>query len=100
MRSFLLPLFLSTIISAFAASEVRTEMVFGPETPTGRYKHPACIAELKSGDLYLAYYGGEGEYAVDTAVYGARLNKGATTWTKPEPIARNPFQSMGNPVLW
>jgi len=83
-----------------AANEIRTEKVFGPETPTGTYKHPASMTELKNGDLYLAYYGGQGEYAVETSVFGSRLAKGSSTWTKPEAIARNPVHSMGNPVVW
>ena len=29
----------------------------GPEVPTGPYKHPACMTELKNGDLYLVFYG-------------------------------------------
>ena len=53
-----------------------TERVFGPEVPTGPYKHPACLTELANGDLYLVYYGGQGEYARDTAVFGSRLAKG------------------------
>jgi predicted neuraminidase len=79
---------------------LRIERVFGPEVPTGPYKHPAAITELKNGDLYLVYYGGEGEYALDTAVFGARLKKGATAWTEPRPIARDPFRSLGNGVVW
>ena len=82
------------------ANQIRIEKVFGPETPTGPYKHPASIAELKNGDLYLAYYGGQGEYAVETSVFGSRLTKGSSAWTKPEAIAQNPFHSMGNPVIW
>ena len=42
---------------------VPVERVFGPEHPGGRYKHPASIAQLANGDLYLAYYTGSGEYA-------------------------------------
>ena len=38
-----------------------TERVFGPEVPTGPYKHPASMTELANGDLYLVYYGGKGE---------------------------------------
>jgi predicted neuraminidase len=79
---------------------IRTERVFGPETRTGPYKHPASIAELANGDLFLAYYGGEGEYAVDTGVFGARLKKGAKRWTQPSRIAHDPFRSLGNPVVW
>src|SRR6185436_20884819 len=41
-----------------------------------------------------------GEYARETSVFGSRRAKGANDWSTPEPIARNPFQSMGNPVIW
>lgn len=74
--------------------------VFGPETATGPYKHPACLTELSNGDLYLVYYGGEGEYARDTTVFGSRLRKGETAWSPPEPLARDPFRSVGNGVIW
>jgi predicted neuraminidase len=37
---------------------------------------------------------------VETSVFGSRLAKGSSVWTKPEAIARNPFHSMGNPVVW
>ena len=60
----------------FAAEEFHVRRLFGPETPTGPYKHPACMTELANGDLYLVYYGGQGEYATDTAVFGSRLAKG------------------------
>lgn len=76
------------------------ERVFGPEVPTGPYKHPASLTELANGDLYLAYYGGKGEYAVDTGVFGARLRKGSTKWSPPRVIARDPFRSLGNAVVW
>jgi predicted neuraminidase len=82
------------------AGELRIERVFGPEVPTGRYKHPACMTELNNGDLYLVYYGGKGEYATDTAVFGARLKKGTAQWTPPQPIAHDPFRSVGNGVVW
>ncbi len=82
------------------AGELRIERVFGPEVPTGPYKHPACMTELKNGDLYLVYYGGKGEYAVDTAVFGSRLRKGSSQWTPPKPIAHDPFRSVGNGVVW
>jgi predicted neuraminidase len=83
-----------------AAQEIRVERVFGPEVPTGEYKHPACIEELSNGDLYLAYYGGKGEYADGTAVFGSRLERGQAAWSPPRVIASNPFYSLGNPVIW
>jgi predicted neuraminidase len=92
--------FASTGFHNRAAGGIQIEKVFGPETATGPYKHPAAIAELKNGDLYLAYYGGAGEYATETSVFGSRRAKNSRTWAKPEPIARNPFHSMGNPVVW
>jgi predicted neuraminidase len=85
---------------ALLAGEFRVERVFGPETRTGPYKHPACMTELNHGDLYLVYYGGKGEYATDTSVFGSRLKKGETRWSPPEPIAHDPFRSVGNGVVW
>jgi predicted neuraminidase len=79
---------------------LRIERVFGPEVPTGPYKHPAAMTELANGDLYLVYYGGEGEYARDTAVFGARRPKGEAAWSTPRAIARDPFRSLGNGVVW
>ncbi len=54
-----------------APPDVKIERLFGPETPTGRYKHPASLTEPAGGDLYLAWYGGDGEYAPGTAVWQA-----------------------------
>jgi len=82
------------------AADFHVERIFGPETPTGPYKHPASITELANGDLYLVYYGGGGEYETDTAVYGARLPRGSQQWTKPRVIAKDPFRSAGNGVIW
>jgi predicted neuraminidase len=82
------------------AGELTISRVFGPEVPTGPYKHPACMTELKNGDLYLVYYGGGGEYATDTSVFGSRLKNGETVWTPPKPIAHDPFRSVGNGVIW
>jgi predicted neuraminidase len=75
------------------------EKVIGTEFP-GKYKHPAVIEELSNGDLYIAYYGGDGEYAAKTAVYGMRKAKGQSEWSKPQIIAQTPFYSDGNPVVW
>jgi predicted neuraminidase len=79
---------------------IEVERVFGPETPTGPYKHPACITELHNGDLYLVFYGGKGEYANDTSVFGSRKKKGSPQWSQPRVIAHDPFRSVGNGVIW
>ena len=93
---------LAASLGAHAADPagIRFERIFGPEVKTGPYKHPACFTELSNGDLYLVYYGGGGEYEVDTAVFGSRLKKGASKWSEPKPIAKDPFRSLGNGVIW
>lgn len=82
-----------------SANDISITQVTGPDAP-GAYRHPASITELDDGDLYVAYYGGSGEYGVDTGVYGTRLKKGSKRWTKPVAIADTPFESDGNPVVW
>jgi predicted neuraminidase len=86
-------------MTASATAELVTTHVIGPEFP-GQYKHPASITELENGDLYLAYYGGGGEYEDDSCVWGMRLPKGEDEWTTPEIIADTPFLAEGNPVVW
>ncbi|HAM72891.1 MAG TPA: hypothetical protein DCM86_14720 [Verrucomicrobiales bacterium] len=83
-----------------SAGELQIDRVFGPEIKTGPYKHPARVEELANGDLYLVYYGGEGEYATDTGVFGSRLTPGSKAWTPPQRIAHDPFRSVGNGVVW
>ena len=92
-------LLLAPFAPAIAADDVTIERLFGPEIPA-KYKHPSSITELDNGDLYVVYYGGEGEYAGDTAVYGSRLAKGSTEWSRPQIIADTPGRSEGNAVVW
>ncbi len=82
------------------AGDLKIERLFGPEIKTGPYKHPARIEELHNGDLYVVYYGGEGEYATQTGVFGSRLKKGSRKWTTPVRIASDPFRSVGNGIIW
>ncbi len=82
------------------------ELVAGPQIPTGKYKHPAAITQLTNGDLFLGWFGGDGEYAPNTGVYGTRLPArhasavGSGAWSAPTLLARDPFRSVGNPVVW
>lgn len=87
------------LAAAALSAEIEIQRLFGPEVP-GRYKHPAAIEELQNGDLFLVYYGGEGEYEGDTAVFGSRLANGSDEWTAPQVIADTPFRSEGNAVIW
>ena len=97
--SCLLPALLVAPYLGAEDEEIRVERVIGPEFP-GPYKHPASIAELANGDLYIAYYGGEGEYQGDTAVFGLRRPAATGRWTPPRKIADTPFRSEGNAVIW
>jgi len=94
---FFLSLFAATVYSQ--SYNIDTYRVFGPEHP-GQYKHPASITQLAYGDLYIAYYGGSGEYGDDTAVYGSRLKVGEILWSEPKVIANTPDRGEGNPVVW
>jgi predicted neuraminidase len=85
--------------SAFAEEGIAITRVVGPEV-SRPYKHPVTITELDNGDLYIAYYGGDGEYDGDTAVYGMRLVKGTDAWTEPAIIADTPERSEGNAAVW
>jgi len=100
MKKSVVLLFCLFSLTACAESyNIDTYRLFGPEHP-GQYKHPASITQLANGDLYIAYYGGSGEYGDDTAVYGSRLKVSATQWTEPEIIADTPDRGEGNPVVW
>ena len=79
--------------------QLTVEKVIGKEFP-GDYKHPASFDVLDNGDLYLAYYGGGGEYVGDSCVWGMRKAAGSSEWTKPAVIADTPFHTEGNPVIW
>ncbi len=96
----LLVLLCACLSLSAAPGDLTTERVFGPETPTGPYKHPASVTELADGDLYLAYYGGAGEYAIQTGVFGSRFSRAARKWSAPTLIASDPFRSAGNGVVW
>ena len=87
------------VLSLAADDDIVYERVIGTEFP-GKYKHPASIEELAGGDLYIAYYGGDGEYADATAVYGMRKKKGESKWSALKIIADTPFYSDGNAVVW
>ena len=84
-----------------ADSDLQREVVIAADSDApGPYRHPSMFDELDNGDLYAVYYGGEGEYKGDTAVYGLRKPHGSDRWTKPEVIADTPGRAEGNAVVW
>lgn len=99
IRAVLVSVCLCACGGAIAEDDIFYERVIGPEFP-GKYKHPATIAELANGDLYIAYYSGTGEYEQDTKCYGMRLTKGSQKWSEPVVIADTPERSDGNVAVW
>jgi len=95
----ILSFMLTLSLVAGAETPLKRERVIGNEFP-GKYKHPAAITELANGDLYIAYYGGGGEYEDDAKVWGMRKPKGEAAWSTPVVIADTPFLAEGNPVVW
>lgn len=94
-------LLLSLSFARVSAEGVKVERLFGPEIPTGDYKHPASVTELANGDLFVVFFSGKGEYKDNAAaVFGSRLKAGGARWSKPVMIASNPFYALGNAVPW
>ena len=95
-RSVVILLFGLCMATVGGADGITYSRVIGPEFP-GAYKHPAAIEELDNGDLYIVYYGGDGEYAEDTAVYGLRRKRGENAWSTPTIVADTNQQPM---AIW
>ena len=76
------------------AEDFQREVVIAHDSDApGPYRHPSMFDELDNGDLFVVYYGGEGEYKGDTAVYGFRKPHGSNRWTRPQIIADTPGRS-------
>jgi predicted neuraminidase len=83
-------------------------MQFLPETHT-RFVHGATLAELTSGDLLAAWYGGSDEVKPDVCIYMSREDHRTGVWSVPakvetrqgsEDALRVRVKSIGNPVLF
>lgn len=67
----------------------------------GKHVHSSSIVECPNGDLLACWYHGSGERrADDVVVQGARLKKGAETWSEPFLMADTPGFPDCNPVLF
>jgi predicted neuraminidase len=69
--------------------------------PIDLHVHGASIVELPNGDLLAAWFEGSGErWADDVLIKGARLHKGAESWSAPFVLADTPGFPDINPVLF
>jgi predicted neuraminidase len=71
-----------------SAKAPTSELIFLPER---RHNHGSCIVEAPNGDLLVCWYRGSGERTADDCeIVGARLRKGAKSWSAPFPMADTP----------
>jgi hypothetical protein len=69
--------------------------------PQGQHVHSSSIVELPAGDLFAVWYRGSGERrADDVRLEGARLARGAGSWSAPFPVADSPGFPDCNPVAF
>ena len=67
----------------------------------GLHNHSSMIVELPGGDLLVCWFRGSGERtADDVEIRGARLRKGAGTWTAPFRMADTPGYPDTNPTMF
>ncbi len=73
--------------SALVAADYSEELIF-PLNP--QHNHAPGIVECPDGQLLVSWYRGSGERSADdVSVLGARLAKGASTWSEPFTMADN-----------
>jgi predicted neuraminidase len=66
-----------------------------------QHVHSSCIVECPNGDLLACWFQGSGERrATDVAIVGARLRRGAESWSSVFPMADAPGFPDLNPVLF
>jgi predicted neuraminidase len=69
--------------------------------PQDQHVHSSSIVELPGGDLFAVWYHGSGERrADDVLLEGARLARGASSWSAPFPVADTPGFPDCNPVAF
>ncbi len=86
------PLFVAALLGmaclVSAGAEYRAELVFPLHD---QHNHAPGIVECPDGSLLVSWYRGSGERTSDdVAVYGARLAKGADTWSEAFLMADRP----------
>src|SRR5262245_28188211 len=81
-----------------AAPEIESELVFPLEH---WHNHASMIVEAPNGDLLLCWFHGSGERTADDVVIrGARLRKGAKTWSEPFLLADTPGYPDTNATMF
>jgi len=81
-----------------AAPQLESELVFPLEH---WHNHASMIVEAPNGDLLVCWFHGSGERTADDVVIrGARLRKGAKTWSEPFLLADTPGYPDTNATMF
>ena len=87
----------SSACAANASSSLQGENLFPPGP---LHCHASCLVELADGDLLACWFYGSGERtADDVRVEGARLKRGASTWSPRFTLADTPNHPDCNPTM-
>lgn len=100
MKRLLLASVAACVVSGLCWAEplFKVENIFAPQ---GKHVHGSSIVECPNGDLLACWFHGSGERtAGDVVVQGARLKKGAKTWSPVFLMADTPGLADCNPVLY
>ena len=86
------------VTGAASPGKAQTGLILPPQ---GQHTHGSSLVRLSNGDLLAAWFQGSGERgADDVKIMGARLGKGAKTWSRPFPMADTRDIPDCNPVLF
>ena len=88
-----------TVENRYGLPMFRSQFIF-QEVPGAAVHHCSTVAEAPNGDILALWYGGSYESSEDQALYMARLENGACSWTVPERLLVNPGQPPGNAVIF
>ncbi len=94
----LLPLFCVAVVAANAEPSRKNQIIFPLQD---KHVHGSSLVELPNGDLLAAWFHGSGERSAnDVIIQGARLKKGADTWSDVFTMADTPGIPDCNPTLF
>lgn len=85
------------LIAQPASPEITKEFIY--TTASFPSAHASTVVQLKNGDLFAAWFGGDHEGATDVAIWGARRTS-AGGWSAPTLLVREPNVPTWNPVLF
>ncbi|MCC5930724.1 MAG: exo-alpha-sialidase [Cyclobacteriaceae bacterium] len=100
MRSYLicLTLLLASIVVYGQGHIEKNYLIFPFQS---QHVHSSSLVSLPNGDLLSVWFQGSGERkSDDVALFGARLKKGATSWSAPFLMADTPGLPDCNPILF